>query len=167
MESVDPAEPNVSSVRWYERLAAVLAIIGGLLLCFVALLVTASVSYLFGRPLMAEFEFVQVLCAVAAFAFLAHAQARSGHIAVDTFTLKLPRRLNAGIDGVWDLVFAGFFGFFAWGLFTSGLEKRSYGETLTQITWPIWPVYIACSILVGLACVVALAVAWEKFRGRS
>lgn len=169
MESVDlrnaPAE--APRLRWFDRLAAALAIIGGVLITFAALLVTVSVvgRWLFSQPVPADYELVEVSIGVAVFAFLAYTQARSGHIAVDTFTLKLPRRINAVIDGLWDLVLAGFLGFFAWGLVTGGLNARAYGETLIQLPWPIWPVYVACSILAALACLIALLVAWLKIGG--
>ena len=63
-------------------------------------------------------------------------------------------------------VLAGFLGFFAWGLFSGGLSARTNGETLIQLPWPIWPVYIVCSVLAAIACLVALSVAACKVGGR-
>ncbi|MGB3500261.1 MAG: TRAP transporter small permease [Mesorhizobium sp.] len=153
--------------RWFERLASVLAVIGGIFVLFAAILVTVSVTsrWLFLKPVPADYELVEVSIGIAVFAFLSYTQARSGHIAVDTFTLKLPARVNSVIDGLWDLLLAGFLGFFAWGLWTGGMSARGYGETLIQLPWPIWPVYILCSILAGLACIVALAVTVLKIGG--
>jgi len=170
MESVDLPDPPVVRARapWFERLAAVLAMLGGALLTIAALLVTVSVlgRWLFHKPVPADYELVEVCIGVAVFAFLAYTQARSGHIAVDTFTLKVPARVNAVIDAVWDLVLAGFLGFFAWGLFSGGLSARTNGETLIQLPWPIWPVYIVCSVLAAIACLVALSVAAYKIGAR-
>lgn len=151
-----------------ERLAGLLAVTGGILICFAAVLVTISVAgrRLFNRPILGDYEMVEISVGVAVFAFLAYTAAKGGHIAVDTFTLKLRPRVNAVIDGVWDLILAAFLGFFSWGLLAGGLNARAYGETLIQLAWPIWPVYLACSLLAALACLVTLAVALLKIRGR-
>lgn len=150
--------------RGIERLAGCLAFIGGLLLCLAAGLVTVSVlgRWLFNRPVPADYELVEVAIGVAAFSFLGYTQARNGHIAVDTFTLALPGRVTRRIDGLWDLLLAACLAFFAWGLFTGGLEARQYGTTLIQLPWPIWPVYLVCAVLAGLASVIGLSVALLK-----
>jgi TRAP-type C4-dicarboxylate transport system permease small subunit len=164
-----PATPDdLSGARWVGKLAASLAVAGGVLTCLAAALVTVSVlgRWLFNSPIPADYEMVEIAVGVAVFAFLGQTQARSGHIAVDTFTLKLPTRVNAAIDGVWDLVLAAFLGFFAWGLWAGGLDARTNGLTLIQLPWPVWPVYLLCSALAALACVIAVATAVLKFSAR-
>lgn len=166
MEKVEQTHSDSRTGR-IERLAGVLAVAGGVLICFAAVLVTVSVAgrRLFNKPIPGDYEMVEISVGVAVFAFLAYTAAKSGHIAVDTFTLKLRPRVNAVIDGLWELVLAGFLGFFSWGLLTGGLNARAYGETLIQLAWPIWPVYVACSLLAALACLVTLAVALLKLGG--
>lgn len=166
MEKVEQS-PRDRRAGQIERLAGMLAMIGGILICFAALLVTISVAgrRLFNKPITGDYELVEVSVAVAVFAFLAYTAAKSGHIAVDTFTLRLPTRVNAAIDGLWDLILAGFLGFFSWGLLAGGLNARAYGETLVQIAWPIWPVYVTCSLLAAFACLITLAVAFLKLGG--
>lgn len=151
--------------RLAERTATGAAIVGGILVLGVALLVTASVlsRWLFNKPIPADFEFVEIGVGIAVFAFLSYTQMRSGHIAVDTFTQRLPARVNAVIDGIWALVLCAFLGLFAWGLASGALEARQYGETLVQLPWPIWPVYAAASGLCALACISALCSALVKF----
>lgn len=164
-----PAMPDdPSGTRWIDRLAGTLAVAGGTLTCLAAVLVTVSVAgrWLFNSPVPADYEMVEIAVGISVFAFLGQTQARSGHIAVDTFTLKLPARLNAAIDGVWDLVLAAFLGFFAWGLFAGGMDARTNGLTLIQLPWPVWPVYLLCSLLAALACVIAVATAILKFTHR-
>ncbi len=164
-----PAIPSqASGARWVDRLAAALAVFGGTLTCLAAALVTVSVvgRWLFNSPIPADYEMVEIAVGVAVFAFLGQTQARSGHIAVDTFTLRLPTRVNATIDGIWDLVLAGFLGFFAWGLLAGGMDAKQNGLTLIQLPWPVWPVYLLCSLLAALACVLAVATAMLKFTRR-
>lgn len=150
--------------REVERLAAGLALIGGALICLAAGLVTVSVlgRWLFNRPVPADYELVEVAIGVAVFSFLGYTQARNGHIAVDTFTLAVPARVTRVIDGAWDLLLAACLAFFAWGLFTGGLEARQYGTTLIQLPWPIWPVYLICAVLAAFASVIGLCVAILK-----
>lgn len=168
---MDPIEMQAADVEpragRLERLAAIPALIGGVLVCFAALLVSVSVlgRWLFNKPIPADYELVEVAVGVAVFCFLSYTQARSGHIAVDTFTQRLPARLNAVIDGIWDLVFAGFLAFFAWGLYSGGMEARLNGMTLIQLPWPIWPVYLVCAVLAALACFVAICVGVLKIGG--
>lgn len=152
-----------------ERAAAIAAVAGGTLILFVAILVTASVlgRWLFNRPIPADYEFVEIGIGVAVFAFLPYTQVRNGHIAVDTFTQRLPARWNAIVDGLWDLVLAVFLGFFTWGLVSGAQESFQYNETLVQISWPIWPVYAVCAVLCGVAFLAALAVAALKAGGRA
>lgn len=162
------ASDDPPGARWVNRLAAVLAVAGGTLTCLAAALVTVSVlgRWLFNSPIPADYEMVEIAVGVSIFAFLGQTQARSGHIAVDTFTLRLPAKVNAAIDGVWDLVLAAFLAFFAWGLFAGGLDARANGLTLIQLPWPVWPVYLLCSVLAALACVVAVATAIAKLTMR-
>lgn len=168
MEADDLAAPAAKpGAAWIERLAAGLAVIGGILVCFAAALVSVSVlgRWLFNSPLPADYELVEVATGVAVFAFLGYTQARSGHIAVDTFTQRLPLRANAVIDGIWDLLLAAFLAFFSWGLFSGGMEMRLNGTTLIQLPWPIWPVYLVCALLAALACLIAITVAVLKIGG--
>lgn len=155
--------------RAVETITAAVAIAGGILILIVAGIVTTSVvgRWLFNKPIPADYEFVEIGIGVAVFAFLPYTQKRNGHIAVDTFTQRLPARTNAAIDAAWDLVLAAFLGFFAWGLVSGALESFQYNETMVQISWPIWPVYAICAALSTVAFLGALAVAILKFGGRA
>ena len=141
------------------------AIAGGVLILGVAALVVASVigRWLLGKPIPADFELVEIGVGIAIFAFLSYAQLRGGHIAVDTFTRRLPRRLNAAIDGAWSVLLCAFLALFAWGLASGAVEARQYHETLIQLPWPVWPVYALAAMLCALACLVTAYTALIKF----
>jgi hypothetical protein len=51
-------------------------------------------------------------------------------------------------------------------LLAGGLDARANGLTLIQLPWPVWPVYLLCSVLAALACVIAVATAVLKFTRR-
>ena len=81
-----------------EKAASLAAIAGGMLILAVAALVVASVlgRWLLGKPIPADFELVEIGVGIAIFAFLSYTQLRGGHIAVDTFTRRLPQRAKCG-----------------------------------------------------------------------
>jgi TRAP-type C4-dicarboxylate transport system permease small subunit len=153
---------GIERLLW--RFAGALAIGGGIVTLSSAVLVTLSVigRWQFNATVPADYELVEISVAVSVFAYLSYAQLRNGHIMVDTFTSRLPRAVNAAIDALWSLVLAAFLGFFAWGLVSGGLEARDASETLVQLTWPIWPVYMVCAVLCGFACLMALATAFLR-----
>ncbi len=80
-------------------------------------------------PINGDFEMVQMATAISIFAFLPYTQVRRGNIVVDTFTTKLPPRLNARIDAFWDLVYAGMMALLTACLVAGTLEHYRSGQT--------------------------------------
>jgi TRAP-type C4-dicarboxylate transport system permease small subunit len=161
--------PKVPAVRrlalFAEKAASLAAIAGGMLILGVAALVVASVlgRWLLGKPIPADFELVEIGVGIAIFAFLSYTQLRGGHIAVDTFTRRLPQRVNAAIDGAWSVLLCAFLALFTWGLAAGAVEARQYNETLIQLPWLVWPVYAVAAILCALACLITACTALIKF----
>lgn len=143
------------------RLTGLIAMAGGLLALAVAVLVTVSVvgRWLYNAPIDGDFEFVKMATAIAVFAFLPFTQARGANIVVDSFTLRLPTRLNAAIDAFWSLGYGLFMGFVAYALATGTLESLRNGETTMQRQLPLWPSIGVSAALAGLLALTALAVA--------
>lgn len=142
-----------------ERLAEVVAVLGGLLALAVALLATASVMmrWLLSSPIDGDFEYVKMATAVAVFAYLPYTQARRGNIMVDTFTNWLPRRVRDLVDAFWDLVFAALMAYLAYCLFHGTLGLWRSGETTMQLQLVLWPSVALCALLGTLVVVAALA----------
>jgi len=151
-----------------ERAAGAIAVIGGTLSLAVALLVVVSVigRRFFDAPIPGDFELVQMATAVAVFSFLPYCQARRGNIVVDTFTNRLPPRVNAVIDAFWDLVYAGMMGLMTACLAVGTLDHIRNGQTTMVLQFPIWPAIAVCTGLALLLTVVALATAGLLLRGR-
>src|SRR5215207_5357562 len=86
-----------------------LAIAGGLLMLAVSIIVVVSVvmRWLINYSVPGDIELVQIGTALAVFAFLPLCQAHRGNIMVDTFTNRLPARVQRSLDALWDLVYAG------------------------------------------------------------
>ena len=105
--------------------------------------------------------------AVAVFSFLPYCQARRGNIVVDTFTTRLPARVNAVIDAFWDLVYAGMMGLITVCLVVGTLDHISNGQTTMVLQVPIWPAIAICTGLALLLTGVGLATGARLLRGRA
>jgi TRAP-type C4-dicarboxylate transport system permease small subunit len=158
-------EPHTTLI---ERLSGAVAVTGGALSLAVALLVVVSVvgRRFFNAPIPGDFELVQMATAIAVFSFLPYCQARRGNIVVDTFTTRLPPRVNAVIDAFWDLVYAGMMGLMTACLAVGTLDHIRNGQTTMVLQFPIWPAIAVCTGLALLLTVVALATAGLLLRGR-
>ncbi|MCM0020683.1 MAG: TRAP transporter small permease [Tagaea sp.] len=165
------AEPDLTPpfVPLLERVAGVFAALGGVLAIGVAVLVCASVlgRWLFSAPVRGDFEFVRIATALAVFAYLPYTQARRANINVDTFTQFLPPRVNAAIDGVWDLVFSVAMGFCAYGLYLGAWDAKDNWETTIELQLQLWPVILTSAVLCGCLSFVAFLTALLRFFGRS
>jgi TRAP-type C4-dicarboxylate transport system permease small subunit len=69
-------------------IATVLAVLGGLLSCAMAAVVTISVAgrYLFSAPINGDYDIVGILCGCAIFSFLPYCQLKRGNVIADFFT---------------------------------------------------------------------------------
>lgn len=147
------------------RIAGAVAILGGLLSLAIALVVVVSVTL--RSPLVGaagvpgDFELVQMATAVSIFAFLPLTQARRANIVVDTFTLRLSRRVRARIDAFWDMVYAGVAALIAYSLIGGARDASSSGTNTMVLALPISPAIAACAIL---AAFLALVAAWTGVR---
>ncbi|CAA9316892.1 MAG: hypothetical protein AVDCRST_MAG90-871 [uncultured Microvirga sp.] len=150
------------------RLTLATALAGGLLSVAVALLVTASVT---GRwfgigAVPGDFELVKIAVAVSVFCFLPFTQMRRGNIVVDTFTSRLPPRINRAIDAAWDLVFAAMIALLAWCTFNGAQEALGNGLNSMVLGLPLGPVFVVCAVLLILLAATAVATA-VRLVGRS
>ena len=159
-----------------ERISGAIAFFGGLLSLAVAMLVVVSVAgrWLSGTsvaqtfrwlgPIPGDFELVQMATAVSVFAFLPYCQARRGNIFVDTFTTKLPARVNALIDAVWDLVYAGVMALLSTALINGALDHFRSQQTTMLLQLLVWPALAACAALTMALVAVALVTAATRIR---
>jgi TRAP-type C4-dicarboxylate transport system permease small subunit len=148
-----------------RRLAALLAILGGLALVAVMLSTVASVS---GRalipiglsPIRGDFELVELGTGFAVFAFLPWVQINRQHASVEILTMHLGARANRIIDLVADILMAIVAILLAWKHWLGTLDKLAYGETTFIIQYPVWWAY--ASGLVGAIGFVLISI-WCVF----
>lgn len=146
--------------RFVHRLARYTAILGGAVLIVMTVTTIASII---GRALIpaglgaipGDFEIVQAGMLFAIFAFLPWCHLERGHAAVAILTDRLPARLNALIELLWDAAMLAAAVFIAWRLGVGLFDKLDNGESTFILRMPLWIIYSAG--LVGAAIFVVIA----------
>jgi TRAP-type C4-dicarboxylate transport system permease small subunit len=142
-----------------HRLAVTLAYLGGSVIAAVGLMSAASIGgrTLLGRPILGDFELVEMGIAVAGSLFLPYCQARRGHIIVDFFTLWSGRRAVRALDRLGALLMAATFLVVGWRTLVGCFDIAASGETTMLMRIPVWIGYAAMIPGVSAAGLVALA----------
>jgi TRAP-type C4-dicarboxylate transport system permease small subunit len=173
MISPDPAGvPAAAPAGWpgaqLTFLTGPLAIAGGLLMLATATIVVVSVTmrWLTSNSVQGDIELVQIATALAIFSFLPLCQGHRGNIMVDTFTAWLPKRAQAALDGLWDLVYAGMAALIAWRLTVGAYDTIRSRTVSMMLGLPVGWAIAACAAMAALLAVVAVITAWVLLRKR-
>ena len=169
--------------RIIELLARTMALIGGIVLCLLIILTTASV---FGRvlntlmhgpvgvfapdfasfmleldvgPINGDFELVEAGVAFAIFAFIPYCQFTSGHAVVDILTSQFGKKFNNLLKMIAEILFALVLTVIAIQLFNGMLAKRNFGDTTFLLQFPIWWSYAFSLFAAITASIVAIYMA--------
>lgn len=162
--------------RAIERLARMLALVGGGVLVIIALLTCVSIvgrAFIFAGlgPIQGDFELVEAGAGFAVFAFLPWCQINRGHASVDIFTNFLPLLVNRWIDLIGEVLMTIAVFIIAWRLWEGTLVKMRYGDTTFILEFPIWWAYSASLCAALIACVIAAYMVvvrlQEVFTGKS
>jgi TRAP-type C4-dicarboxylate transport system permease small subunit len=145
-----------------------LAIAGGLLMIATAIMVTVSVTMrkLINDSIPGDIELVQIATALAVFSFLPLCQSRRGNIIVDTFTLRLPKRVQWMLDALWDIAYAGIAFIIAWRLGVGAWDAIRSNTVSLMLSLPTGWAIAACAVMAALLSLVAVATALRLARGR-
>jgi TRAP-type C4-dicarboxylate transport system permease small subunit len=138
-----------------------LAILGGLLSCVMAALVTVSVTgrYLFSRPIPGDYDIVGILCGCAIFAFLPYCQLRRGNVVADFFTQSASPRTSSVLDAAGGILYLAAAIMFTWRLCYGLLEMRESGEQISAFIFYRWwtiPFDIFCMVILTLTILYTL-----------
>jgi TRAP-type C4-dicarboxylate transport system permease small subunit len=156
--------------RFVRRLAKYTAIAGGAMLIVITLVTIASVI---GRALIplglgaipGDFEIVQAGMLFAIFAFLPWCHLERGHAIVEILTDRLPVRLNAFAEFVWDVAMMLASAFIAWRLGVGLLDKLGNRESTFILRMPVWIIYTSGAV--GAVIFVAVAIYCAVRSGRN
>ncbi len=160
---VDRSQPTDPIGRILDRVCRLFAICSGLMLIAMALMSVYSIlgRAFFDKPLLGDYELVQMMSAVAVTMALPFCQMAKGHVIVDFFTARNPARANAALDLIAALLMAVCAFALSWriGLATIEFARNNDASMLLNLrTWwgyaPMGPSFF----LLGCA---ALHTAWR------
>ena len=168
-------------LKFMERLARLMAILGGLVLTALVILTCLSIlgrslntighsDWLTGLsqgvadallatgvgPINGDFELVEAGVAFAIFAFLPVCQLYSGHATVDVFTSLMSRKVNKLLITFWDIILSAVILLITARLYEGMMNKMSYGETSFLLQFPIWWAYALSFSAAVVASIVAI-----------
>src|SRR5262245_49581991 len=134
------AQPAGAAGRALHGIAKILAIIGGILSCAMAAVVTISVAgrYIASAPIPGDYDIVGILCGCAIFAFLPYCQLKRGNVLADFFTRRAPQRFKAALDAAGNFLFLGACIMFTWRLYYGMLEMRDSNEQVAAFAFYRW-----------------------------
>ena len=156
--------PPTTDARWdldivCHRLAVTFAYLGGAVIAAVGLMSAASIvgRTLLSRPILGDFELVEMGTAVAGSLFLPYCQATRGHIIVDFFTLRASRLTVRALDRAGAGLMATTLLVVGWRTLVGCIDIAQAGETTMLMRIPIWVGYAAMIPGVMAAGLIALA----------
>ena len=174
-------------IHWaIDRLAKLMALLGGLVLCLLVGVVCISVSgreladlahagslgglgdWLLAKglgPILGDFELVEAGIAFAIFAFLPLTQLSGAHANVDVFTRPMGPRVNNALATFWSLAMLAVMVLITWRLYEGMQDKIRYRETTYLIQFPIWWAYAASLAAAVAASIVSLYCAAMRLTG--
>ncbi|MGJ8622306.1 MAG: TRAP transporter small permease [Yoonia sp.] len=172
--------------RIITKMAEVMALLGGVVLCLLVLMVCTSIAgraisdlafdgflgsfgtWLLGLgvgPILGDFELVEAGIAFAIFAFLPLTQLSGAHAKVDVFTSGMGTGVNRALATFWSVVMAVVIVLITWRLSVGMFEKMRYGETTFLIQLPIWWAYAASLAAAISASIVSIYCALARLTG--
>jgi TRAP-type C4-dicarboxylate transport system permease small subunit len=138
--------------RVLDNLSRAFAICAGITLTVMAFMSLASVvgRAAFSKPIVGDYELVQVMSAIVVAMSLPYSQMIRRHVVVDFFTTSLPKRLNDFLDLIANLLLAIGACTFAWRML---------------LNLPTWYAYLPMALSFFLLGCNAIYSAWEDFTG--
>lgn len=154
--STEQARPTDTVGRVLYSIARWLAIFGGIVLCGMAILTSASV---FGRsalqqPVPGDFELVAIGTGIAVFAFLPWCQLMRGNVMVDFFMSAAPFRARIFGDIVGGIFYLAIAALLTWRMIFGGLDMYNYNELSMTINFPRWTTFPVSIVLMAFLTIV-------------
>ncbi len=142
-----------------HKLSVLFAYAGGAIIAVIGIMSAISIigRTIASKPILGDFELVEIGTAVAGTLFLSYCQANGGNIFVDIFTLRLGDRTRGWLDRFGCFVMALMFLTVGWRAVVGGIDIRRAGETSMLMSFPIWIGYFGMLPGVFLAGITALA----------
>jgi TRAP-type C4-dicarboxylate transport system permease small subunit len=116
------------------------AYLGGIIVSAIGIMSVISIvgRTVIGKPILGDFELVEIGTAVAGSLFLPYCQASGGHIVVDFFTLRAGASTRHWLDRIGCLLMAVMFLAVGWRAIYGAMSLYSTGETSMLMSFPTW-----------------------------
>lgn len=163
-----PARPlSERTGQGLARLSWLLAILGSLMVCGLALMLVTSIvaRKLLDWQVTGDYELVRMFGAVAVSLMLPWCTVSGGHVVVDLFTARLPAPARGLLDRAGFLLLAAMAGLLTWRTFVlvqTTIVSRSFSPMLA---WPLW--MFQAAMLPGLVLAGLIALYMAAFPGLS
>lgn len=150
------------AIRWW-------ALLGGVVLCAIALMTVTSVSMMatLGKQVPGDFEMTEIGIAIAAFMFLPYAQLTGANVTVDIFTSWASKKFINFMKLLAALIAATFALILLWRMNEGMWDLRRYDEVTGIIAFPVWmafpPMLVSLAFLL-LAAIITIGDAWRELR---
>ena len=153
----------LDTVKGTSRILNVIA--GGSLTFLMFLTISDVILRFFRRPIVGTYELVAFSGAIVIGFSLPLTSWIRGHIFVDFFVLKFPRKVrnifNAGTRCLVIFLFL----LIGWNLFKYGIDLRRSGEVSPTLQFPFYPVAFGIGICCFIQCLVMVCDIVKIFRG--
>lgn len=164
---VDVSNPKDLIGIVLDRASRVFAVCSGLMLIAMALMSVYSIvgRSLLSKPLLGDYELVQMMSAIAVSMALPYCQMVNGHIIVDFFTTGLPPRANGVLDTLASLLLAVCAFAFAWRLVVATFDFKQNLDATMLLNLPTWWGYAPMApsfFLLGCAALYTAAKQFSK-----
>lgn len=161
------AQPAALVGRVLNKLCRAFAVGSGLVLIAMSLMSLVSIvgRSLISKPILGDYELVQMMSAVAVSMALPFCQMIRGHIIVNFFTANAPKKFNKACDIVASLILslAGFA--FAWRITLGMIDLQGSNDASMLLNLPIWWGYVPMIPSFFLLGCAALYTAWADITG--
>ncbi len=159
----DTSRPTDPVGKVLDAISRLFAICSGLMLTAMALMSVYSIigRSFFDKPLMGDYELVQMMSAVAVTMALPFCQMVRGHIIVDFFTARNSPRSNAVLDLLAALLLATCAFAIAWRLTVSTFDFVKNHDASMLLNLPTWWGYAPMGPSFFLLGCAALYTAWH------
>jgi TRAP-type C4-dicarboxylate transport system permease small subunit len=148
-----------------RRLSVLFAYLGGAVISAIGIMSAVSIigRTIVSKPILGDFELVEIGTAIAGTLFLSYCQITGGHIFVDIFTLRTSERARHWLDRMGCLFMALMFFVVGWRAIVGAIAIRENSEVSMLMGVPIWLGYAGMLPGVFLAAITALAKAFGVY----
>ncbi len=163
---VDSSHPTDPIGRTLDLVCRLFAICSGLILTAMALMSVYSIlgRAVFDKPLLGDYELVQMMSAIAVTMALPFCQMAKGHVVVDIFTVRNPARANAALDMIAALLMAVCAFALAWRIVLATFEFARNNDASMLLNLNTWWGYAPMGPSFFLLGCAALYSAWNHTR---